>query len=236
MIRKACSHNPAQVVARQPLFSSLTAEECAALVDRSVCRAVSKGEVLFREGEECRGLYLVVEGSVRVYRANPSGQEQVFGVFNAGDSLSDVALFDDGPYLASARVLEAGRVLFLLFEHVHSLYRTHPDVAHAVVRELGARVRTLTLLADQLSLQDVPTRVAAAVLRYAEQSSALRVGGAFRIPRTQEELAAELGTTREGVARALRSFRTSGAIEQRGPRIEIKDPAHLSRLAAAPGN
>ena len=164
-----CNHDPVRVVARQPLFASLSEEECEALVRRSVCRRTSRGESLFREGEPCRGIYLVVEGAVRTYRSNSSGDEQVFGIFRAGDSLGDVSLFDEGPYLASARVMEGGRVLFLGFDEVQALYHTHPCVARAVVRELGERVRALASLVDMLSLQDVPTRVAWAVLRHARQ-------------------------------------------------------------------
>ena len=229
--RGRCSHDPLRVVAAQPLFESLTESECAALVDRSVCRSVVRGEVLFQEGQPCRGLHLLVEGRVRLYRANGDGQEQVLRILSAGESLGDVSLFDEGPYLASARVMEAGRVLFLPFAEVHSLYRTHPATAHAVVRELGERVRALAALVDQLALQDVPTRVAAAVLRYAEGAGAQRQGGIFRLPRTQEELAAELGTTREGVARALRELREAGVVRQRGPRIEVLDPGRLARMA-----
>ena len=232
-----CSHDPARVVASQPLFSSLTEAECRALVDRSVCRSTSRGETLFREGEPCRGLYLVVEGAVRTYRANADGQEQEFGIFRSGASLGDVSLFDEGPYLASARVVEGGRVLFLPFDEVHALYQTHPQVARSVVRELSGRVRSLAALVDRLALQDVPTRVAWAVLRHAREYDALRNGGDFRLPRTQEALAAELGTTREGVSRALRNLRDSGVIGQRGSRIQILDPRRLERLvggSAAP--
>jgi len=231
-----CRHDPARVVARQPLFASLTEGECEGLVQRSVCRGVKRGELLFREGTPCRGLYLVVEGAVCTYRANRDGQEQVFGVFGAGDSLGEVSMFDEGPYMASARVVEDGRVLFLPLGEVQALYRTHPEVAHAVVRELGERVRTLAALVDRLSLQDVPTRVASAVLVEAERAGALQTGAAYRMPRTQEELAAELGTTREGVARALRRLRAAGAIEQRGRRIEVRDATLLQQLASGCAN
>lgn len=230
-MRISCSHDPVRVVARQPLFTSLTEAECTTLVERSHCRTVTRGEVLFREGDSCRGLYLVVEGMVRTYRANPDGQEQVLGVFGAGESLGEAALFDEGPYLASARVVQSGRALFLPFSEVHVLYQTHPHVAHAVVRELGLRVRALATLVDQLALQDVPTRVAWAILRYAEESGDLERGATFRLPRTQEALAAELGTTREGVARALRGLRSAGVISQRGPRIQLLDPVKLQKLA-----
>lgn len=231
MIRR-CSHDPADVIARQPLFASLSDAECRALVERSMCRGVVRGAPLFRQGERCRGLYLVLEGVVRTYRANADGQEQVIGTFGPGESLGEVSLFDEGPCLASARVVEDGRVLFLPLGEVQALYRTHPQVALAVVQELGERVRALVALVDRLALQDVPTRVAAAVLQFAGNSRALHNGGAFRLPRTQEALAAELGTTREGVSRALRVLRTAGVIEQRGARIAILDPAGLRRLAA----
>ena len=226
-----CRHDPVAVVAGQSLFSSLSRAECSALVDRSVCRSVRRGETLFREGEQCRGLYLIIEGLVRTYRANGEGQEQVLEVFGAGESLGEVSLFDEGPYLASARVVESGRILFLPFGEVQALYDTHPQVARAVVRELGERVRLLVSLVDRLALQDVPTRVAAAVLEYADESSALHSGASFGLPRTQEDLAAELGTTREGVSRALRSLRASDIIAQRGRRIQVLDPARLQRFA-----
>lgn len=233
---RRCTHDPVRVVSKQPLFASLSEAECAALVRRSVCRAVSRGEVLFREGEPCRGLYLVVEGEVRSYRANRDGDEQVFGTFRAGDSLGEVSLFDEGAHLASARVTEAGRVLFLPLDEVHALYRTHPQVAMAVVRELGQRVRALAALVDRLALQDVRTRVAGAVLAFAAANNALRPGATFRLPRTQEELAGELGTTREGVSRALRHLRMTGAIDQRGARIQVLQPDRLRRLAEGEGH
>lgn len=226
-----CNHDPVRVVSRQPLFASLTEAECAALVRRSMCRSVSRGETLFREGDPCRGLYLIVEGLVRTYRANSEGDEQVFGVFGPGESLGDVSLFDEGPYMASARVMEGGRVLFLPFAEVQALYNTHPEVARAVVRELGERVRALAALVDRLALQDVPTRVAWAILRFAEEGNAMRPGAVFSMPRTQEALAAELGTTREGVSRALRAMRSAGAIDQRGARVEVRDPERLRHLA-----
>lgn len=230
-MRHRCSHDPAAVVARQPLFASLTEAECAALVRRSACRSVTGGEVLFREGETCRGLYLIVEGAVRTYRANGEGHEQVLGVFGSGESLGEVSLFDEGPYLASARVSEPGRVLFLPFAEVNALYHSHPQVARAVVQELGYRVRLLAALVDRIALQDVPTRVAEAVLRYADDAGALRSGVTFQLPRTQEALAAELGTTREGVARALRQLRTTGVIAQQASRVRVLAPDRLERLA-----
>jgi CRP-like cAMP-binding protein len=226
----ACRHDPASVIARQPIFRSLTMDECHALVRRSVCRAVRRSENLFREGEPCRGLYLVVEGAVRLYRANRNGQEQVLRLARAGDSLGEVAVFDEGPYLASARATEDGRVLFLEFAEVHALYRTHPEIAQAVVRDLGRRVRGLVALVDRLALHDVPARVASAILEYASGEGATSDGDTFQLPRTQEQLAAEIGASRETVARALGRLKREGAIEQKGARIRLLSTNRLRSL------
>lgn len=220
--------DPREAVARQPLFASLSERESHGLVDRSVSRAVAPGEVLFREGEPCRGLHIVLEGTVRSYRASADGGEQVLHVLGPGDLLGEVAVFDEGPYLRSARVTRRGRVLFLPMREVQALYREHAGVAHAVVQELGRRVRTLAALVDQLALSGVTSRVADALRRYAAEADALRPGAAFQLPRSQQELAAELGTTREGVARALRALRDAGIIRQRGRRVEVIDPARLA--------
>jgi CRP-like cAMP-binding protein len=190
-----------------------------------------RDETLFREGEPCRGLYLVVEGVVRLYRANRDGQEQVLRLARTGESLGEVAVFDEGPYLASARAAEVGRILFLPFAEVHALYRTHPEIAHEVVRDLGKRVRELATLVDRLALHDVPARVASAILEYARNESASDDGDTFRLPRTQEQLAAEIGASRETVARALGRLKREGAIVQKGAHIQLLDTDRLRTLA-----
>jgi CRP-like cAMP-binding protein len=228
--KRRCGHDPAEIVGRQALFASLTPAECQELVGRSLCRRISAGQRIFAEGDECRGLHLIVEGAVRVYRANAEGEEQVLGVFGPGESLGEVSLFDEGPYLASACASEESHLLFLPLAEVQWLYRTHPAVVHALVRELGWKIRRLVALVDRLSLQDVPTRVAGALLRYAEEAPSR--GGTFRLPCTQEELAAELGTTRESVARALRDLRTNRTIRQKRAEVELLDVERLRRCAS----
>lgn len=228
-----CSHDPAGVISRQPLFASLGVEERCALARRSPCRAIRRGEIIFREGEPCRGLYLILEGEVRVYRSNASGKEQVLATYRSGESIGEVALFDEGPYLAAARATRDGRILFLPLDEVQALYQTHPEVSHAVVRELAQRVRKLAALLDRMTLHDVPARVASALLDQASEVGAAFRGGAFELRCTQEELAAELGTARESVARALRELRESGTIEQRGRRIGVRDLKRLQDAAGA---
>ena len=83
----------------------------------------------------------------------------------------------------------------------------------------------MVALIAKVTLKDVRARVAATLVERAEANGALRNGGRFVLARTQEELARELATTREGVDRALAALRKDGIIAQAGRKIEILDVA-----------
>jgi CRP-like cAMP-binding protein len=213
------------------LFSSLDEEALGEVAGRTLTRAVGRGALLFREGQPCRGLYVVTEGRINVYRASPDGREQVLHAMGPGQPVAEVPLFDGGPYPASARAVEDSRVLFLPIDAFRWLYTNNPAVADAVIHELGRRLRRMVRLVEHISLKDVPARVAAALLDYAEAAGPLREGRVFELPRTQEQWATELATTRESVARALAGLRREGTISQEGRRIAIRDLARLASHA-----
>lgn len=222
------------VLRKLPMFRPLAEASLAAVAGRTVIRPLRRDATLFRAGEPCHGLYVVLDGAVRVYRSNADGREQVLHVQGPGRAVAEVPLFDGGPYPASARAEEDGRVIFLSRSDFEWLYRNNPEVAAAIIRELGRRLRKMVRLVEKISLKDVPARVAMTLLDYAEPHGPLRDGLEFALPRTQEDLAAELATTRESVARALARLRRDGVVEQRGARVRIRDLAALER-AAFPG-
>lgn len=217
---------------RLQLFAGLSEPTLEAVAHRTVIRGYPRDSVLFRQDEPCRGLHVVLSGVVRVYRANADGREQVLHVREAGQPIAEVPLLDGGTYPASARVMEDARLLFLGRDDFEWLYRNHPEVADGVIRELGRRLRGMAQLVEKISLRDVPARVAMTLIEHAERSGS-PAGGEFTLPRTQEELASELATTRESVARALSRMRREGLISQRGQRFGIADLAGLQRIAYA---
>jgi CRP-like cAMP-binding protein len=213
-----------------PLFSRLSRRTLEEVSRRVVVRSVPVRTRLFRRGEPCEGLFVVVRGRVRVYRANRDGKEQVLHDQGPGQPLAEVPLFDGGPYPASARAEEDTRLLFLPRGAFEELYRTEPEVADAVVRELGRRLRRAVGLIEKISLRSVPARVALTLLEIAG-AEGRDPGESFELGRSQAALAEELATTRESVARALRSLREEGLIVQAGRRIRIPDAAALEARA-----
>lgn len=218
-----------------PIFAELDRASLDRLAERCVERTLPTGSVLFVTGEPCRGLYMVESGRVRIYRTNPEGKEQVLHIEGPGRPVAELPLFDGGPYPASAVTLEETRVAFLPLADFEHLYRTHPDIAAGVIRELGRRLRHLVRVTETLAFRDVAARLALLLVSYAEQSGREQPNGIeLTLHRTQEELALEIGAARESVSRAFKQLRRKGLIEPMDrDRLLIPNLARLRSLLPA---
>lgn len=216
-----------------PIFSELDDVALQRFTERCVPRTVPAGTVLFTTGEECRGLYVIESGRVRIFRVSPDGREQVLHVEGPGRPVAELPLFDGGPYPASAITMEDSLLVFLPRPDFEYLYRTHPDIAQAVIRGLGKRLRHLVHVAETLAFRDVAARLAMLLADYAERSDAhTGAGVVLTLDRTQEELALEIGTARESVSRAMKQLRRKGLIESLGGgRLRIPNVGRLRAVA-----
>ena len=215
-----------------PLFAGFGQDALARLAARCVTRTFPAGHVLFTTGEPCRGLYIVDTGRVRIYRTSPSGREQVLHVEGSGRPVAELPLFDGGDYPASAITEVESRLLFLPRAEFEALYRENADVAQAVIRTLGKRLRHLVHVTETLAFRDVAARLASFLAEYAAQHGTPTKGGVeIVLDRTREELSFELGTARESVSRALRQLADKGVIEPlTSRRMRIPDVTRLRTL------
>ncbi len=218
---------------RLPLFAELDECDLALLVARCVTRTIGAGHPLFVTGEECRGLYVVESGRVRVYRTSPDGREQVLSLEGPGRTVGELSLFDGGRYPASAVTLEETRLVFVPRADFEALYRSQPCIAHAVIRSLGQQLRHLTQVTETLAFRDVAARLAMLLSTYADRIGVPTMEGiVLTLHRTQEELSLEIGAARESVSRAYRQLRERGLVETLGGhRLRIPDVERLRALA-----
>ena len=126
---------------RVPYFASLPAIELRRLASRCSVRSLRAAEVLFDEGESCRGLFIVVEGLVEVRQISLRGREQVFHTEGSGATLGEGPLFDGDGYIASAVTLAPTRVLLLGRADLIRLCHRRPAVALAMLKTMARRVR-----------------------------------------------------------------------------------------------
>ena len=101
------------VLRKTPLFASLTEDETRALQRRVTTKQYDRGEILFSEGDACRGLFIVGRGKIRIFKLSASGREQTLAIEGPGSSFAELPVFDGGDYPASAAASEEAEVLFI---------------------------------------------------------------------------------------------------------------------------
>jgi CRP/FNR family transcriptional regulator, cyclic AMP receptor protein len=220
----------AKTLAQAGLFNSLAESELAFLAQRAVSRKFSAGEIVFSEGDPCAGMYVVEAGHIRIFKTSAGGREQVLSIDGAGSSVAELPVFDGGNYPASVSAVEDATLLFISKQDFHALCLAHPQVALKVLRVVGARLRRLVGIIEELSFTTVRNRLAAFLIRLA-QHEGTRNGAAVEVmlPASNQELAAQIGTVRELVSRNLSRFQSEKLIQMDGRRIVIPDLKALER-------
>jgi CRP/FNR family transcriptional regulator len=207
-----------------PYLSGLPARELAALARRARARSVRRGGIVFAEGEPCLGLWVVVEGRVKVFRASDEGREQVLHTDGPGATLGEVPLFDGAGYVASAAALGPARLLWIAREDIEALCRRRPEVALAIVGLLARRVRAFARLAGDLTLRPLEQRLLGFLREEGRRAGRRTSAGVeLTLPGTREEIAGLLGTVREPLSRALGRLRRRGLIAVDGRRVLLGD-------------
>jgi len=95
--------DPRLILGKVPLFADLSEIELDAICKRVTRRALLGGELLFAEGDDCQGLFVIESGAVRIFKSSPSGREQVLAIERPGGIVAELPVFDDGPYPACGR-------------------------------------------------------------------------------------------------------------------------------------
>ena len=158
-----------RTLAKVAIFSGLAEGELAFLTQRAVPRRYTTGEIVFSEGESCSGLYVVETGHVRIFKSSANGREQVLSVDGPGSSIAELPVFDGGNYPASVAAVDDATLLFVSKQDFQALCLAHPQVALKVLRVVGARLRRLVGIIEELSFTTVRHRLASFLLRLAEK-------------------------------------------------------------------
>jgi CRP/FNR family cyclic AMP-dependent transcriptional regulator len=212
------------VLSKVPLFAGLSESEMEFLSGRIIPRHYSAGEIVFNESDPCAGLFVVSSGHVRIFKTSASGREQVLSVDGPGSSVAELPVFDGGNYPASVAAVEDATLLFVSKGDFQELCLTHPEVALKVLRVIGARLRRLVGIIEELSFTTVRVRLGSFLIRLANQQGKKTNGGVeITLPDNNQEIAAQIGTVRELVSRNLSRLQSEGLIEIQGRRIIIRD-------------
>jgi len=196
-------------------------------------RRYGKDEYIFWEGEPAEWLVFVAEGQVKMIKHSEGGRETILATFGPGQIVGEVGVLVGEVYPATAQALERAVTLNLRRVDYIELVRRHPDLAWALIQELGRRLQGAHEAIRSLAVEKVERRVARAVLRMANSAGERLDDGTVRIsvPLSRQDIADMAGTVIETAIRALSKFQKQGLVETREGYIVLLEPHRLVAIA-----
>jgi CRP/FNR family cyclic AMP-dependent transcriptional regulator len=218
-------------LAHHPYFAELDERELLSIARRATPRRLARDEILGLEGDPPTAIYFLMRGGVRALKLSPQGREQVVNLLGPGHAFYMVPALDGSALPVTTQAVEASELLsFSRHDFVHVLHH-HPSVAIYVLADFARRLRQMSALVGDLALRTAPQRLARLLVQKARSPASK--GPSRRM--TQREMAAQLGTVREVVARTLREFESQGWIRVHRGVIEIIDPDELDAASHLSG-
>jgi CRP/FNR family transcriptional regulator len=210
-----------------PLFAGLEPEEMNQVAEGSRVVNVRAGDLVFREGQVCEGFYVVVAGSVRLYKIGPDGRERILHVVRPPQSFAEAAMFGPVVYPAFASAVEDCRLILVRREPFLRMLGQQPDFASRLFESLSKWLHRLLDELENETFLNARAKLANYLLREARRgfggTGACRIE--LRLPK--KEVASQLGMAPETLSRALADLEGRGLIRSAGRRIDIPDVASL---------
>ena len=221
-------HEELKILSKIPAFNGLTQDQIERIQQITSIRELARGEVVFSEGEQGNGFYVVVNGRVKVFKLSPEGKEQILHIIGPGEPFGEVAVFAGRSFPANAQALSNSRLLFLPRSEFVNLISTNPSLAMEMLAVLSIRLRQFTMQIESLSLKEVPGRLASYLMLL---SSELSEPESVDLPISKGQLASLLGTIPETLSRIFARMSQQGLVRVSGRTIFLIDRPGLADLS-----
>jgi CRP/FNR family transcriptional regulator len=196
-------------------------------------KQVGKKEILFGEGEEAKGFYVILSGKVKLYKISSEGKEQILHIVTAPDAFAEAALFLEGSYPAFAEALTDSQLLFFPKREFIQLIERNPKLSINMIVSLSHFLRRFASLIEELSLKEVSSRVAKYLIDLSLKSA--KEGKNPRevdLDLSKNQLASKLGTISETLSRTLTKMKVKGIIDVKKNKILILNQEALRESAS----
>ena len=213
-----------------PLFQDLPQKDLKDLTAIVIDQVFKRAQIIFSEGDEGKGFYVVISGRVKIFKLSPEGKEQILHIFGPGEPFGEVPVFAGKCFPANAEAIEKSRLFYFPRDAFFDLINKSPSLAMNMLAVLSKRLHQFTALIEDLSLKEVPGRLAAYLIYLSEQQKST---DDLTLDISKSQLASLLGTIPETLSRILARMTREAIIESDGQRhIRILDLKLLEKLAS----
>ena len=217
-----------QHLSQVDLFKGLTVEQLDAIARIVSEKKYKRGQLIFSDGDEGTGFYLVIKGRVKIYKLSPDGKEQIMHIFGPGQPFAEVPVFEGSRYPANAETMDSCKLFFFPKKGFVSLIQENPSLAMNMLASLSQRLKQFSHLIEILSLKEVPGRLASYLLYLSDKNGSVEE---FKLDIAKSQLASLLGTIPETLSRIFAKMGGKELVRINGPQITILDRPGLEDLA-----
>jgi len=215
-------------MSQTPLFNGLSENELNAIRKIMIDRFFDKGKIIFSEGDVGDGFYIVAQGKIKIYKVSSEGKEHILHIYGPGNPFGEVPVFSGLRFPANAETLLKSHILFFPKEAFVDLITKNSSLCLNMLAVLSMRLRKFTLQIENLSLKEVPGRLASYLI-YLEKEQ--KTDKFVTLPVSKGQLASLLGTIPETLSRILAKMKNKNLIEVNGRKINLLDPVKLEDLS-----
>ncbi len=215
-----------------PLFSELSIEQLRKISTFSKIKKFSKNEIIFNENDIYVGFYILLKGTVKVYKISSKGKESVVHIVKPLTAFADIPLFEGGNYPVTAEALEETLALLIPKDHFLELIHSEPEISLKMLAGFAKRLKSLINQLDDISSKEVPNRLAKYLLKEIKNSGTENLPEPFiKLSIPKSTIASYIGTITETLSRTFKKLQDEKIIRVSGKRIFISDIKKLKDLA-----
>ena len=211
-----------------PLFNGLPDDQVDALKRIAVEKHINKGEIIFSEGDDGKGFFVITEGRVKIFKVSAEGKEQILHIYGRGEPFGEVPVFAGQRFPANAQAIEKARILFFPRVAIVDLITANPSLALNMLSVMSKKLRQFAVQIENLSLKEMPARLASYIIYLAEEQGDDEV---VTLKISKGQLASILGTIPETLSRIFAKLSSLNLIRVDGKNITLLDRRGLEDLA-----
>ena len=218
-------------VREEHLFCNLSPPALQQLSEIKSTAIYPKSAMLFIEGQQPRGVFVLCAGKVKLFASSSEGKIIIIKVSEAGDVLGLNATISNRPYEVTAEMVEPGQANFIARDAFLQFLREHGEVAVRVAEQLSRNYYTAYEEIRTLGLTTSPAeKFAKLLLSWFPDSQGGGNGSQVSLILTHEEIGEMIGTTRETVSRLFAEFKRKQLLQLKGSTLIIRDKAALKKI------
>ena len=214
-------------LAKQFIFESLSENQIELIAESTTLKKIKKGEHLFSEMQPATAFFIVISGSVKIYKLSSEGNEQILHIQRDGDLIAEAIIFEFDTYPAFCEALADTVLLRLPKEDFLNLLRQFPEITFKIMSAYSRRLRHMVEKIEELSLHDIKSRLANYLLNNYTIRDKLCV---VRLSLTKKDLASNLGTIPETLSRTFNYLKKQKLISEQKNEIIILNLTKLKSL------